>query len=105
METVRCSFARDWGATAVLSGCRLLPSAALKPSPFSATTFPSQDPILEQRKHEDRRVHKWRRVLVPRQPGADIRNYWVVNSRREGNFVSRIFKGVPDRWRIAAWWF
>jgi len=105
MEAARTSLARGWGATAVLSGCRPLPSASLMHSTFSVTTFPSQDPTLEQRKREGRRVHKWGRVLVPRQPGADIRDYWVVNSRREGNFVSRIYKGVPDRWRIAAWWF
>ena len=43
MEVARSSLARGWGATAVLSGCRL-PSATLMPSPFSITTFPFTGP-------------------------------------------------------------
>ena len=58
---------------------------------------------MEERKREDRRVHKWGRMLVARHPGGDVSN-WVVNSRKEGKFVSRVYKGVPDRWRSAAWW-
>jgi hypothetical protein len=73
------------------------------PAPPSVTTLPSRDPTLEERKREDRRVRKWGRMLVPRQPGGDISN-WTVNSRKEGKFVSRVYKGVPDRWRSAAWW-
>lgn len=79
------------------------PSGGAPPAPPSITALPSRDPTLEQRKQEDRRVRKWGRMLVQRQPGGDIGN-WTVNSRKEGKFVSRVYKGVPDRWRSAAWW-
>jgi len=79
------------------------PSGRPPPAPPSISTLPSRDPTLEDRKREDRRVHKWGRMLVQRQPGGDIGN-WTVNSRKEGKFVGRVYKGVPDRWRSAAWW-
>ena len=78
------------------------PSGA-PPAPPSITTLPSRDLTPEERKREDRRVRKWGRMLVQRQPGGDISD-WTVNSRKESKFVSRVYKGVPDRWRSAAWW-
>ena len=50
----------------------LLPSAYLTPSPSSVRTSPSQYPALEEHKRED---YEWVRMLVPRQPGSDIRNW------------------------------
>jgi len=73
------------------------------PAPCSVTTLPLQDLTPEERKRKDRRVHKWWRMLVPQQPGGDVSN-WVVHSRKEHKFVSRVYKGMPDRWRSAAWW-
>ena len=89
--------------TRALSYTPASPPSGAPPSPTSVTTLPSQDLTLEERKREDRRVHKWGRMLVPRQPGGDISN-WIVTSRKESKFVSRVYKGVPDRWRSAAWW-
>jgi len=77
----------------------LLPSAYLTPSPSSVRTSPSQDPALEEHKRED---YEWVRMLVPRQPGSDIRN-WAVGPGKKGMFVSSINRGVQDRWRSAAW--
>ena len=73
------------------------------PAPPSVSTLPPRDPTLEERKREDRRVQKWGRMLVQRHSGGDISN-WTVNPRKEGKLVSRVYKGVPDRWRSAAWW-
>ena len=42
-------------------------------------------------------------MLVPRQPGSDIRN-WAVGPGKKGMFVSSINRGVQDRWRSAARW-
>jgi hypothetical protein len=89
--------------TRVLSYTPASPPSGAPPSPPSVTALPPQDPTLEERKREDRRVKKWGRMLVSRQPGGDVSN-WVVNSRKERKFVSRVYKGVPDRWRSAAWW-
>ena len=89
--------------TRALSYTPASPPSGAPPSPTSVTTLPLQDLTLEDRKREDRRVHKWGRMLVPRQPGGDISN-WIVTSRKESKFVSRVYKGVPDRWRSAAWW-
>ena len=89
--------------TRALSYTPASPPSGAPPSPTSVTALPLHDPTLEERKIEDRRVYKWGRMLVPRQPGGDISN-WIVTSRKESKFVSRIYKGVPDRWRSAAWW-
>ncbi len=89
--------------TRALSYTPASPLSSAPASPTSVATLPSHDPTLEERRIEDRRVHKWGRMLVPRQPGGDISN-WIVTSRKESKFVSRIYKGVPDRWRSAAWW-
>ena len=72
------------------------------PTPPSVTSLPSRD-LPEERRREDRRVQKWRRMLVPRQPGGDLGN-WAVNPRKERKLASRVYKGVPDRWRSVAWW-
>ena len=89
--------------TRALSYTPASPPSGAPPSPTSVPTLPSHDPTPQERKIEDRRVYKWGRMLVPRQPGGDISN-WIVTSRKESKFVSRIYKGVPDRWRSAAWW-
>jgi hypothetical protein len=77
--------------------------ASAPPAPPSIASLPARDPTLEERKREDRRVRKWGRMLVPRQPGGDISN-WTVHPRKESKVAGRVYKGVPDRWRSAAWW-
>jgi len=89
--------------TRALSYTPASPPLSAPAAPPSVTTLPSRDLTLEERKREDRRVRKWGRMLVPRQPGGDISN-WTVKPRKEGKIVSRVYKGVPDRWRSAAWW-
>jgi hypothetical protein len=91
--------------TRALSYARTSPPSGALPTAPSIASLPSRNPTPEDRKREDRRVQKWGRMLVPRQPGpgGDISN-WTVNSRKEGKFVNRVYKGVPDRWRSAAWW-
>ncbi|KAF9486528.1 RabGAP/TBC [Pholiota conissans] len=53
---------------------------------------------------ETLRIGKWTRMLVP-QKGAFGGNVetWNVRPGKEGKLRERTYKGVPDRWRRAAW--
>ena len=63
--------------TRTLSYAPAYPPRGAPPSLPSETTLPPQGPILEERKHEDRRVCRWGRVLASQKPGSDI-STWVV---------------------------
>jgi USP6 N-terminal-like protein len=42
-------------------------------------------------------------MLVPqkREQGGNVESWWI--RRKETKFRERIYKGIPDRWRRAAW--
>ncbi len=86
--------------------------------------LPAQPPLPEVRdgrKIEDRRIAKWGRMLVPaaRDSGINIAK-WKIEARKERKLEvrvdpletrrvliihqERVFKGIPDRWRAAAWY-
>lgn len=50
------------------------------------------------------RTAKWGRMLVAvsRDPGGNV-EFWGVRPAKEGKFRQRIYKGIPDCWRSAAW--
>ncbi|KAG9049698.1 hypothetical protein FS842_011489 [Serendipita sp. 407] len=97
----------------------LFPSQPLKValSPYRATSssvtatpplLPSQPPLQEsavERKTENRRIAKWSRMLVPasRDSGANIAK-WKFEERKRHKLEERVYKGIPDRWRAAAWY-
>ncbi|KAI0305084.1 hypothetical protein BC826DRAFT_979844 [Russula brevipes] len=50
------------------------------------------------------RMEKWGRMLEPRSrdAGGNIQT-WGLNLAKEHKLSRRAFKGIPDRWRSAAW--
>ncbi len=50
------------------------------------------------------RTVKWDRMLVPRSrdQGGNIQE-WGVKHSKERKLGERVYKGIPDRWRNAAW--
>jgi len=53
---------------------------------------------------EVRRIAKWGRMLEPRKrdEGSNVQ-LWSVAPRKESKLRERVYKGIPDRWRVAAW--
>ena len=60
---------------------------------------PSPKPVREAI-----RVAKWTRMLKPviRDTGGNAQ-LWRVNPSKEGKLRERVYKGIPDCWRSAAW--
>lgn len=63
-------------------------------------SLPSPRPPI----HEEERMEKWSRMLVPRSrdAGGNIQT-WAIDPVKEHKLSRRAFKGIPDRWRSAAW--
>lgn len=70
------------------------------PSPPHLPSLPNLSPSLK----ENSRIAKWGRMLEPetRDEGGNI-DTWRVNPAKERKLRKRIYKGIPDRWRIATW--
>jgi len=77
---------------------RVVTSANASPPILSSLPLP-RPPI-----HEDERMEKWGRMLEPRSrdTGGNVQT-WGVNPAKEHKLSRRAFKGIPDRWRSAAW--
>ena len=57
------------------------------------------------RQKESERVNKWMDMMSVRRrdEGGNIIEWgWKKESRAK--VVKRVYKGIPDRWRMAAWW-
>ncbi|KAF9258894.1 RabGAP/TBC [Marasmius fiardii PR-910] len=84
---------------------RLVPSPSPGPrdASTSGTTLSSLPPPQPPLK-ETSRIGKWTRMLRPRkrEVGGNVES-WDVKPRKESKLRERIYKGVPDRWRPAAW--
>ena len=54
--------------------------------------------------HEAERMEKWGRMLEPRSrdAGSNIKT-WGINATKVHKLSRRTYKGIPDRWRSAAW--
>ncbi|KAF5352808.1 hypothetical protein D9756_006087 [Leucocoprinus leucothites] len=83
---------------------RLSPASA-GPSSVSATatslkSMPPRAPPLK----ESTRIAKWTRMLQPssRDPGGNVET-WRIRPSKESKLRERVYKGIPDRWRGAAW--
>lgn len=50
------------------------------------------------------RIAKWGRMLEAerRDQGGNV-SIWRMRTSKERKLRERVFKGVPDRWRAAAW--
>lgn len=63
----------------------------------------SKDMALRER--EALRVAKWDRMLEVTQSDEGISCYALApNTIRTKKLRKRVYKGIPDRWRSAAWW-
>lgn len=60
---------------------------------------PSRPPIKETS-----RITKWTRMLIPqvRDEGGNV-SVWGVKPSKQNKLRERCYKGIPDRWRPAAW--
>ncbi|CAO1626757.1 unnamed protein product [Sympodiomycopsis kandeliae] len=58
------------------------------------------------RQKEQRRIAKWGRMLEPNErKGSNTAGFRVRKEYRgSAKLTSRVTKGIPDRWRAAAWW-
>lgn len=83
---------------------KLGPSGAGPPNahpspPHLAAVPPTYPPIKEAS-----RIAKWTRMLLPerRDQGGNIES-WSIKPSKETKLRERTYKGIPDRWRSAAW--
>ncbi|RDB29361.1 hypothetical protein Hypma_016119 [Hypsizygus marmoreus] len=83
---------------------RLAPvSAGPSSAPASATSLRSIPPVRPPLK-ETIRISKWTRMLKPqtRDQGANVAT-WTIKPAKEAKLRRRVYKGIPDPWRTAAW--
>ncbi|KAI0778988.1 rab-GTPase-TBC domain-containing protein [Trametes elegans] len=91
-----------------------LPSAPLQRPLVRVTTAntggPASPPILPKQPtspyqpKETSRAAKWGRMLTvaSRDPGGNV-DMWDVKPSKERKLRDRVYKGIPDCWRSAAW--
>lgn len=74
-----------------------------KSTPPSAKSLSSLPPNTTSAK-ETSRISKWGRMLEPRarDQGGNVES-WGIKSSKEQKLRERTYKGIPDRWRGAAW--
>ncbi|KAJ3474710.1 hypothetical protein NLI96_g12302 [Meripilus lineatus] len=92
----------------------LLPGAPLAKSlsriTTASTNAPTNPPLLRSQPpsrppiKELSRTEKWSRMLEPvvRDQGGNIQE-WGIKPTKERKLAERVYKGIPDRWRNAAW--
>ncbi|EUC53582.1 Rab-GTPase-TBC domain protein [Rhizoctonia solani AG-3 Rhs1AP] len=74
-----------------------LPTSLPNLPPISRIPPPTVSP------RENTRVGKWERMLVPAASGGVGGEGWKWNPQKVKKRAERVFKGIPDRWRGAAW--
>lgn len=78
--------------------------STVSPSPPQLPQIPSLQETPEFRAKEDKRISKWARMLTPsiRDSGGNVMK-WGLDPRKGRKLEERVWKGIPDRWRAAAW--
>ncbi|KAF6754202.1 rab-GTPase-TBC domain-containing protein, partial [Ephemerocybe angulata] len=86
------------------------PSAPSSPTPSasgnvsaSPRTLSALPPVITPGK-ENARIAKWGRMLIPheRDEGGNVQA-WRIRPSKVNKLRRRTYKGIPDRWRAAAW--
>lgn len=74
-----------------------------KTTPCNAKPLSSLPPVSHPAK-EASRIAKWGRMLEARirDEGGNI-EAWGIKASKEPKLRERAYKGIPDRWRSAAW--
>lgn len=69
-----------------------------------AVRFLPRVPPPQVNPKEADRINKWNKMLVPhkRDEGGNVQA-WRIRPSKVGKVRSRVYKGVPDRWRAAVW--
>lgn len=78
-------------------------AAASTNGPANATIVPKlPTPTIPPKEAE--RIAKWGRMVRPlaRDNGGNI-ELWTVDAAKGRKLRERVYKGIPDRWRAAAW--
>ncbi|WRT68299.1 uncharacterized protein IL334_005275 [Kwoniella shivajii] len=77
------------------------PSARLPSSPNI-----NSSEVDRMKKKEAERVGKWGKMMSikNRDQGGNISQWEWRSDVDKNKLIKRIYKGVPDRWRMAAWW-
>ncbi|KAJ6520197.1 rab-GTPase-TBC domain-containing protein [Mycena sanguinolenta] len=81
-----------------LASVRAGPSSS-KPSAQSLDAVPPVPPLLK----EASRIEKWTRMMEPAERQGSNTQTWRVKPSKQGKLRLRTYKGIPDRWRPAAW--
>ncbi|BEJ12645.1 hypothetical protein CspHIS471_0211050 [Cutaneotrichosporon sp. HIS471] len=82
------------------------PAKGPPPSPPTVLAGgPSRADETRHKKREAERVSKWMAMMsvADRDKGRNVIG-WRWSSTEGGKHTTRIWKGIPDRWRMAAWW-
>ncbi|KAL0580597.1 hypothetical protein V5O48_001422 [Marasmius crinis-equi] len=79
------------------------PSPGPRDASTSGRSLASLPPVQPPLK-ETSRIAKWTRMMKPRkrEVGGNVES-WFVKPSKESKLRERTYKGVPDRWRPAAW--
>lgn len=79
----------------VKAGSKSTPSHAVSVNSLPAASSPLK---------EQMRVAKWGRMMevLSRDSGGNVES-WVVKASKAHKLRRRVYKGIPDRWRSAAW--
>ncbi|KAL5533665.1 hypothetical protein ACEPAG_125 [Sanghuangporus baumii] len=94
----------------------ILPASALSkplhPISQTSTSGPASPPVLSSEPKprpvskdlETKRIPKWGRMLEAegRDQGGNVA-IWRIKPSKEKKLRKRVFKGIPDAWRAAAW--
>ncbi|KAF9566965.1 RabGAP/TBC [Agrocybe pediades] len=89
-------------AAPLLKKLSTVPAGPPTASPNAPTV--SSLPAASVPPKEASRIQKWTNMLVPQkpQPGGNVEG-WRIRTSKEGKLRERTYKGIPDRWRRAAW--
>lgn len=69
------------------------------------TDSPNVSELKKHRSKEEERVSKWLRMMtVAKRDEGHNAIAWRWSSEEGAKHRTRIYKGIPDRWRMAAWW-
>lgn len=83
------------GLAPVRASSKSAPSHAVSVSSLPAASSPLK---------EQMRVAKWGRMMEvrSRDPGGNVES-WGIKASKGHKLRRRVYKGIPDRWRSAAW--
>ncbi|KIO27898.1 hypothetical protein M407DRAFT_72470 [Tulasnella calospora MUT 4182] len=73
--------------------------------PAPANEIRDMPPMSGVDPKETTRIDKWARMMkvAQRDKGGNIER-WSFDEKKKRKLRERVYKGVPDRWRSAAWW-